>query len=204
MPYNRTAAVGYARSYWRRVASDGYIGMGGAENYRKVNAGVFDQSAQKEVLRLDTGEAIPIDLIDDCAHFISCCIGRPPGGGAGGISVPSAFPAGPYGQLSADDLFAKLSGTHGSAVGTKLSKPDALLKLGQLTEGDLIFYSDPAKQFEPYKHVAMYMSDTKKSITCHTYSRCDVRDVEPGDPFYKSNWDSVNIQNVKYTLLKLS
>jgi hypothetical protein len=185
--YNRAAAVAYARGYWTRVATDGYIGSN-LDNYYKVHLDtkfiqtVEDGKLITEVARQPSGQEYPLRDLDDCAHFLSCCLGKPPGGTGGGFAIPSDFPQGPYGILSANKLFEYLdSKKYLRLVAVKIKKDPTLL--AQLEEGDLIFYWK--NQLGRYHHAAMYMADAKKTITCHTYSRSDQSDD------YDQSWNSV-------------
>src|SRR6478672_8346159 len=65
--YNRTAAVAYANANWNKVVSDGYFWINGSTaNYYGPGAPVPVNVA---------GEAGGIG--DDCAHYVSSCIGSP-------------------------------------------------------------------------------------------------------------------------------
>src|SRR5271154_39705 len=65
--YNRTAAVNYANTNWNKVVSDGYFWINGSTaNY---------YGAGQPVPVNVSGEASGIG--DDCAHFVSSCIGSP-------------------------------------------------------------------------------------------------------------------------------
>ena len=107
MTYDRTCALDYARTYWSCVTSDGYVaGSFDGKAYRQVPADtVFvhgdDPSAPEQAL-LPDGTTIPWSALDDCTHFMSCILGRPPGADcSGGLSIPADFPSGPYGILGA-------------------------------------------------------------------------------------------------------
>ncbi len=186
--YNRAAAVAYARGYWTRVATDGYLGST-VDTYYKVPLDttfiqtVADGKFVTEVAREPNGQQYPLRDLDDCAHFLSCCLGKPPGGTGGGFAIPSDFPNGPYGILSANKLFEYLdSKKYLRLVAVKVKKDPTLL--AQLEEGDLIFYWK--NQLGRYHHVAMYMADAHKRITCHTYCRSDQSED------YDQSWNSVN------------
>src|SRR3954469_3189597 len=76
--YDRNAAVAYANQNWNKVVSDGYFWINGSTaNY------------------YGAGAAVPVNapneaggVGDDCAHYVSSAIGTPPGGGAGGLTIP--------------------------------------------------------------------------------------------------------------------
>src|SRR5689334_14188489 len=83
--YNRTAAVNYANANWNKVVTDGYFWINGS-TATKYGAGTAVPVGV-------TGEAGGVG--DDCAHFVSSCIGSP-GVTAGGLIIPSR--AGTYGE----------------------------------------------------------------------------------------------------------
>src|ERR1700755_2445103 len=83
--YNRTAAVNYANANWNKVVTDGYFWINGSTaNY---------YGAGQPVPVNVPGEASGIG--DDCAHYVSSCIGSPTGATSGGLTIPSR--AGTYG-----------------------------------------------------------------------------------------------------------
>jgi hypothetical protein len=171
--YDRNSALAYARQHWLCVASDGYIaGEFGGTAYREVPAGtVFvhdDNPYAPEHALLPDGTEIPWSALDDCTHFMSCCVGRPPGGvAAGGLSIPSDFGAGPYGILGAD-RFVRALVTRGLVeVIPVADKSDPGLE--RIAAGDLIGYHRRSKG--TYTHMAMYAAEG--NIVCHTYCRSD-------------------------------
>src|SRR5690349_19504889 len=84
MAYDRTKALSYARKYWTKACSDGYIGIGAAPNYRQVPSGTtFVRTMDNEQARLPDGTLI--GGLDDCAHFLSCCLGQEPHEPGGGL-----------------------------------------------------------------------------------------------------------------------
>jgi len=71
--YDRSRAVSYANNYSAYVCSDGYFWTNGSFY------GIFTP-----------GSPAPASgLGDDCAHFCSCCIGRPPTEWGGGLDIPT-------------------------------------------------------------------------------------------------------------------
>ncbi len=190
--YNRTAALAYARDRWSRVSSDNYIGIKSSPGYVAVPvATTFVRTTtsdpRTEVARRPGLSDIPLSELEDCAHFISCCIGQPPGGGAGGLPIGRDFPSAIYGRISARRLYHDLkdNGLISVIGGERISLSDAAARLAnsELAAGDLIFYyfnnSEPG-------HAALYMAGAEKRITCHTYCRCD----QSSD--YNQSWNSVN------------
>ena len=211
MAYNSVAALAFARKYWKRVCPDGFVGMANENpSFKKFDKNakfelkqVVNPGEARDQLRLPDNSVIDGRSIDDCAHFISCCIGKPPGEQAGNIDVRSAWGAGIYGQTASDGLFHTLvEDEFGDLIGTeKMSHSAASAQIVNLKPGDLIFYHDP-NHFGPnkpgYGHSAVYLGGTKRRIACHSYIRCDVEDL-PGQ-----EWDSVNITDVSFTFFKLS
>ena len=71
--YDRAKAVAYANNYAGVIASDGYFWTNSA------GYGFFG-----------TNVSVPTNVVgDDCAHFVSCCIGRQPDRWGGGLYIPS-------------------------------------------------------------------------------------------------------------------
>jgi hypothetical protein len=174
--YDRDCALAYARRYWNIVASDGYIGGTFDEQpYRAVPADtafVHDSDpTAPEHAALSDGSVIPWSALDDCTHFISCCVGCPPGGvTAGGLPIPADFPAGPYGILGADRFVQALVKKGFIEVITVEDKTRP--GLDRIAPGDLIGYLRGSKG--RYAHLAMYAGD--ENIICHTYCRSDAGD----------------------------
>lgn len=177
-------------------------------NYRKYSKeGRFRRKASPgpgdaaDELVLPDGSKVDGAAIDDCAHFVSCCVGSCPGAAGGGVALSSDFPGdGVYGHLSADDLFHRLTdadGLPGDVLGDeKMTKAQGSAKLATLRAGDLVFYYDPGHG--RYGHCGLYLADSQHRIACHSYIRCDVTN-DPGQ-----GWDSVGIENVKFTFVRLS
>ena len=204
--YNRSNALAYARSKWTSVSTDNYIGVGSSPGYKQVPAGtIFVRKTADdpgtEVARLPDGSEIPLSELEDCAHFISCCIGEPPNGTGGGLKIGSEF-SGVYGYIAARRLFDKLkSGSFIDIVGAERMNKTATktrIDAGEIGAGDLVFYyfeKNGVPQAEP-GHVGLYLGDAGKHIACHTYCRCD----QAND--YDQSWESVNAAYA-YTLAKI-
>lgn len=123
---------------------------------------------------LSDGASLTFNEMDDCAHFISCCIGQPPDGTGGGIKVPTNM----WGDPKADNPYGI------SRVGTLIDflqknklvkviaeKTSDKIKINQLDPGDLIAYFNPDRTDARYTHCALYLGDGK--IAAHTVSRLD-------------------------------
>ncbi|TMB99769.1 MAG: hypothetical protein E6J42_02490 [Chloroflexi bacterium] len=167
--YDRASALRYAHAHWNSVCSDGKISLrNGHIDVPPGTTFVFAPD-RSERARKPSGVEI-IANFDDCTHFISCCIGRPPGPPAGGLTIPSRPgsepPRGPYGLVSVRELLNYLrSNRIARAITTDSSDTSAI---AQLAPGDLICYSD-ARGIP--SHFVMYAGNQK--IVCHTYSRSD-------------------------------
>ena len=176
MTYDRTCALDYARTYWSCVTSDGYIaGSFDGKAYRQVPAEtVFvhdgDHAAPEHAL-LPDGTVIPWSALDDCTHFISCVLGRPPGAEAsGGLAIPSDFPTGPYGILGAGRFVRALEKKGFIEMIPVADKKNPGLE--RIAPGDLIGYYRASQR--DYGHLALYAGG--ENILCHTYCRADTED----------------------------
>src|SRR6266496_4114870 len=96
MAYDRQAALAYARAFWNRPADDGY----GARFVHDFDDGF---ALGTEHLLLPDGRRWEWSALDDCTHFMSCCLGAP----AGGLELPSELGE-PYGIVGADRLVRHL------------------------------------------------------------------------------------------------
>lgn len=122
--YNRTAAVAYANAYWNKCVTDGYFWINGS-TAKYYGAG---QPVPVNV----AGEAGGIG--DDCAHFVSSCIGAP----GGGLTIPSR--AGTYGEPGAARLNELLVGNSSGGYGSTYKYGELVSSVSQLTPGDVIGY----------------------------------------------------------------
>src|SRR5437763_4391935 len=122
--YDRNAAVNYANTNWNKVVSDGYFWINGSTaNYYGAGQPVPVNVA---------GEASGIG--DDCAHYVSSCIGTP----AGGLTIPSR--AGTYGEPGAARLDELLVGNSSGRYGTTYQYGPLATSVTHLTRGDVIGY----------------------------------------------------------------
>jgi hypothetical protein len=118
--------------------------------------------------------------LDDCTHFVSCCIGRVPGSRGGGLPIPTPadyfHPNGPYGFVRVSRLkqFLLSKGLAG-VVGAERTTDAAAIR--GLSRGDLVLYHDTdGKDI----HFAILLGDgtadtpqRRVRIACHTYARSD-------------------------------
>jgi hypothetical protein len=168
MPYDRDAALSYARQYWLTPASDGYIaGAFDHQPFMKVPDGtVFvhdtDPGPSEHAL-LPDGTVIGWKPLDDCTHFISCVVGEP----GGGLAVPRDFPSGPYGILGADRFVHALL-NHGLVEVIPVADKSAP-GLDRIAPGDILGYFRRSRS--SYAHLVLYAGD--ENIICHTYCRSD-------------------------------
>src|SRR3954447_9968999 len=153
--YNRTAAVAYANKYWNKVVSDGYFWINGstANNY-------------------GAGQPVPVNVPgeaggvgDDCAHYVSSCIGTP----AGGLTIPN--PAGTYGEPGAARLDELLVGNSLGGYGTTYKYGQLVTSVSQLTPGDVIGYDwdgNGGGSMSGIDHTVVYIGNNL--VDCHATS----------------------------------
>jgi hypothetical protein len=205
--YDRAAALAYARANWNTVCTDGFIALSGKaadmpdnaayQFVRDAAGGRFehlpdpdreravvpgtaefvDPTAQGKAKPV-AGGVVALRPIDDCTHFISCCIGQVPKGRGGGIPIRGdyLYPNGPYGIVGVgrlkrfllDQGFAKV-------VGTERTTEEKAIH--GLSGGDLVVYHDANGNDQ---HFAMLLGDgsgdsaeRRVPIACHTISRSD-------------------------------
>ncbi|MGZ4961592.1 MAG: NBR1-Ig-like domain-containing protein [Limisphaerales bacterium] len=135
--YDRARAVSYANNYAAYVASDGYFWTNG------------NVPASWSYFYYGAGAPVPTNLIgDDCAHFVSCCIGREANLRGGGIYIPSRTSP-TYGEPGAGRLVntVLIGGCYAKEVST----------LNEMEPGDVIGWNwggDP--NIANLDHVTMY------------------------------------------------
>jgi hypothetical protein len=160
----RMQALAYARKFWNRVCDDGCIGgtFPGGANFRKVPLDtVFVNDGGQEHALLADGSRIEWAPLDDCTHYISCCLAR-----GANIKVKNDFNPPPYGILGANRMVDWLTTT--AKLATVIAVPDKTKPpIDKLSAGDLIGY----KRGGRFGHLAMYLGEGK--IACHTYCRSD-------------------------------
>jgi Ig-like domain from next to BRCA1 gene/MBG domain (YGX type)/Immunoglobulin I-set domain/Immunoglobulin domain len=146
--YDRARAVSYANNYAGYVASDGYFWTSGS-TYSYYGAGT----------------PVPTDLTgDDCAHFVSSCIGSEPNQVGGGLYIASRVPP-TYGEPGAQRLL------YTSLVANGLATEVA--SLSSMSPGDVIGWnwegdSNPAN----IDHATIYLGNGL--LAAHAASCLDV------------------------------
>jgi hypothetical protein len=187
--YDRKAAVAYARKFAYRACSDGFMFLDD-RNTRGEYVRLPDtativkdsdnadhvENADGTPFKLSDGTALTFHVMDDCTHFVSCCIGRPPGGAAGGIQVPvntwgdPTQGKNPYGISRVSSLLTFVESLERRKVlRTVATKTDDDKKISLLEPGDVIAYFNT--DAGEYTHLALYLGDGK--IATHTVSRID-------------------------------
>jgi hypothetical protein len=134
--YDRARAVSYANNYAGYVCTDGYFWTNGS------GYGYFG-----------AGAAVPKSPIgDDCAHFVSCCIGTQSATNrAGGLKIPSRVPP-TYGEPGA----ARLVNT--VLIGGGYARE--VFSLSELEPGDLIGWNwEGDSNIQNLDHVVLYVGN---------------------------------------------
>jgi hypothetical protein len=197
MAYDRDAALAYARAHWDRPCDDGCVAgefagrdwIAVPEGARFVHDFDGDRPLGREHLLLPDGTRWEWKTLDDCTHFMSCCLGAP----AGGLELPRDFANGPYGVVGADRLVHVLTNAGLADALPVADKRDPQLE--RIAPGDLIgYYSRPRSR---YVHLAMYAGDER--IICHTYCRSDAPECRWDNRFNLGDDDA----SWSWTLLRL-
>jgi hypothetical protein len=147
--YDRARAVSYANNYAGYVCSDGYFWTNGSDYY-------------------DFGSLAPVptaELGDDCAHFISSCIGSQPGTNrGGGLKIPTRVPP-TYGEPGV-----------GRLVNTCLIGPgyaEEVFSLNQMLPGDVIAWNwEGDTNIADLDHATLYLGNGL--LASHSASCLDV------------------------------
>jgi hypothetical protein len=165
--YDRARVVSYANNYAGYVVSDGYFWTNGSDYYD-----------------FGTGADVPTaELGDDCAHFISSCIGRQPKLWGGGISIPSRVPP-TYGEPGVARL-----------VNTCLIGPGyatEVFSMSSLLPGDLIVWNwEGDTNIADLDHATLYLGNGL--LASHSDSVLDVAPswFQDGEPDWK--WHFIHI-----------
>jgi hypothetical protein len=171
--YNRTAAVAYANANWNKVVSDGYFWINGS-------TATYYGAGQPVPVNVP-GEAGGIG--DDCAHYVSSCIGSPAGATAGGLTIPSR--AGTYGEPGAAKLDELLVGNSSGGYGTTFKYGQLVSSVSQLTPGDVIGYDwdgSGGGSMTGIDHTVIYVGNNL--VDCHATSHLKVSYTLGGADYY--------------------
>jgi hypothetical protein len=146
--YDRARAVSYANNYSGYVCSDGYFWTNGSDYGSFV-----------------PGSPVPTAQIgDDCAHFVSCCIGSESHQRGGGLIIASRVPP-TYGEPGAAHL-----------VNTTLIAPGyatEVFSLNSMSPGDLIGWNwSGDTNIADLDHVTIYLGNGL--LASHAASCLDV------------------------------
>jgi len=134
--YDRARAVSYANNYAGYVCTDGYFWTNGS------GYGYFG-----------AGAAVPKSPIgDDCAHFVSCCIGTQSAANrGGGLTIPSRVPP-TYGEPGAARLVNNV------LISRDFAKE--VFSLNELEPGDLIGWNWGGDgNIQNLDHVVLYLGN---------------------------------------------
>jgi hypothetical protein len=147
--YDRARAVSYANNYAGVVCTDGYFWTNGS------GYGYFG-----------AGAAVPKSPIgDDCAHFVSCCIGTESATNrGGGLKIPSRVPP-TYGEPGAGRLVNTV--LIGGGYATEVPS------VSMLSPGDLIGWNwEGDSNIQNLDHVTLYVGNGL--VAAHAASCLDV------------------------------
>lgn len=135
--YDRCKAISYANNYAAYIASDGYFWTNG------------NVPANWSYFYYGAGNPVPTNVIgDDCAHFVSCCIGREPHQWGGGLYIPGRTPP-TYGEPSATRIVTTvlIGGCYAEEVST----------LDEMEPGDVIGWNwEGDTNINNLDHVTLY------------------------------------------------
>lgn len=139
--FDRSRTISYANNYAAYVCSDGYFWINGSDITTNP-AGAYVFTA------VPTGSGVADGIGDDCAHFVSYCIGNGPYVRGGGINIPSrAKPT--YGEPAASRIVNNCLLDVGYAV--------EVSSLSQLEPGDVIGWNwEGDTNVNDLDHVTLY------------------------------------------------
>jgi hypothetical protein len=187
---NRAGALQYALKFWNRPCHDGVLCTTpdtpwiNVHSPRKLRNPRFAMVQGRETIVHDLRDG-GVGFIDiakgaDCAHFISCCLGRH----GGGLNIHPDV-EGVEGKTEAGGLLKwLLTRGGGKALTDKAPFADAQKAVPQLAPADVIIYHDGAK----YEHSTLHLGGGK--IACHTLAR------------WMQPWE-LNTAKWTYTLVKM-
>lgn len=154
--YDRSMAVSYANNYVAYVVSDGYFWTNGSD-YGSYGAGT----------------PLPTSLLtsgDDCAHFVSCCIGKQANQRGGGINITSRTAT--YGEPGAQRLI------YTNLIGGGYA--EEVYSVSQMAPGDVVGWNwEGSTNTAVIDHVTLYLGNGL--LAAHANSHLDV-----SFPFYLS------------------
>jgi len=150
--FDRARAVSYANNYAAYVSSDGYFWTNSDyPDFGFYGIGIFTNC--------------PIDTAgDDCAHFVSCCIGSEPHVRGAGMNIPSRTTP-TYGEPSASRIVNTVLVAPGYAV--------EVSSFSQMEPGDVIGWNwNGDTNVANLNHVTLYLGNSL--IAAHATSQLDV------------------------------
>jgi hypothetical protein len=159
--FDRAKAVSYANNYARFVCGDGYFWT--------------DGSTESNLGAMTPVPTSPIG--DDCAHFVSCCIGSEPHQKGGGLTITTRAPPA-YGEPGA----AKLISTCLLAAGLATE----VTSLSSLSPGDVIGWDWAGNtNMGSLDHDTLYLGNGV--IAAHSTSHLDVS----ATTYYQSSYPNL-------------
>jgi hypothetical protein len=161
--YDRAKAVSYANNYAGFVVSDGYFWTNGSDYG-------------------DFGALAPVptaELGDDCAHFVSSCIGSQPNQKGGGLTIPSRVPP-TYGEPGAGRLVNTCLIAAGLAT--------EVFSLSSLSPGDVIAWNwEGDDDIADIDHDTFYLGNGL--LAAHSASCLDVSATTWYQDAYPTSWE---------------
>jgi len=146
--YDRSKVISYANNYAGYVCSDGYFWTNGS-GYANFGAGAPVPTAY---------------LGDDCAHFVSCCIGSQAAQRGGGMAIPGRVPP-TYGEPGAAKLVQTV--LIGGGYATEVNS------LSEMSPGDVVGWNwEGDTNMANLDHVTLYMGNGL--LASHAISALDV------------------------------
>jgi len=146
--YDRSKVISYANNYAGYVCSDGYFWTNGS-GYANFGAGAPVPTAY---------------LGDDCAHFVSCCIGSQAAQRGGGMPIPGRVPP-TYGEPGAARLVQTV--LIGGGYATEVNS------LSEMSPGDVVGWNwEGDTNLANLDHVTLYMGNGL--LASHAISALDV------------------------------
>ena len=166
--YDRSRALSYANNYAGCVCNDGYFWTNGS-NFADFGAGAPVPTAY---------------LGDDCAHFVSSCLGQSGSHWGGGLNIPTRVPPA-YGEPAATRIVNNCLLWPGYAV--------EVFSLTNLEPGDVIGWNwEGDTNVDNLDHVTLYLGNGL--VASHAQSALDVSATtffQSGEPNWK--WHLIHI-----------